>query len=407
MKKLTMVDVASLKRPIQPAPGFQKKLLADHKLDLLGRCGLECAYCSSDTSRALMTRMPELMNAVEAKTGKRESHMENPSIVYVWSDVLQRLSEQLQAAPKGWGRGKTIILSMLTDPFSPPLTLPTHRTSKGLVVSSNLDEVLGKERVAAEQLGQPYDEDEFKGPPATFRALNLLLEHTELRVRILTKSGIVATGQYLSLLKSHKDRVVVGLSIGTLDNSWARAIEKRATNPTKRFDALTTLQTEGIPTFGMLCPVFPDVLESGRLEALVDAIRPDVCEHVWAEPYNDRGNWKVVRDAYPKGSVGYEWFERMFGGKGKEGWSSYATELYRRLLTKAKREGWTHKLRYLLYEQDITDKNADAFASLEGVLLQGVMGDDGFSTRPRFAEYEKATGVGRVRKGGVGNEQGK
>jgi hypothetical protein len=150
----------------------------------------------------------------------------------------------------------------------------------------------------------------------------------------------------------------------------------------------------------MLCPVFPDVLEAGKLEQLVDEIRPDLCEHVWAEPYNDRGNWQVVRDAYPKNSTGYEWFGRMFGGKGKEGWSAYATELYDRLLVKAKREGWTHKLRYLLYENDITVNDARAFASLDGVLLQGKVNDEGYySTHPSFETWERAAGKGRVRKG--------
>ncbi len=401
MKKLVMVDVPSLKKPIQPAPGFQKKLLADHKLDLLGRCGLECTYCSSDTGRALMTKLPELISAVEGKTGKRESHLDDPSIVYLWPDVLQRLEEQLGQAPKGWGRGKTVILSMLTDPFSPPLTLPTYRSPLGLLVCEDIAKPMALARQCVEERGLVFDkerEDFLTGPPATLHALQLLLERTEFRIRILTKSGIVATGQYLELLKKNRDRVVVGLSIGTLDNSWARAVEKRATNPTKRLESLNTLQQEGIPTFGMLCPVFPDVLEEGKLEALVDAIRPDVCEHIWAEPYNDRGNWHVVRDAYPKGSTGYEWFERMFGGKGKEGWSSYAKALYERLLAKARREGWMHKLRYLLYEGDVTEEDAATFASLEGVLLQGKTNDDGHSLHPSFAEFERATGVGRVRK---------
>jgi DNA repair photolyase len=364
--------------------------------------------------------MPELLSAVEAKTGKRESHLDDPSIIYVWPDVLQQLEEQLKMAPKGWGRGKTIILSMLTDPFSPPLTLPTFRVGKQLIVCEDADErmdvlkkkweeeragLTGEEQVRR-SLSDAFRTDQHLGPPATIHALRLLLEKTEFRIRILTKSGIVVTSQYINLLKAHRDRVVVGLSIGTLDNSWARAVEKRATNPTKRLDALASLQAEGIPTFGMLCPVFPDVLEEGRLDALVDAIRPDVCEHVWAEPYNDRGNWQTVRDAYPKGSVGYQWFERMFGGKGKEGWSSYATELYQRLLVKAKKDGWVHKLRYLLYEQDITEEDAKAFCHLEGVLLQGKTGEDGYSTHPSFAAFEKATGTGRVKKGvGDGSRQ--
>lgn len=405
MTKLTMIETTSIQKPIQPAPGFSKKELADHKLDLMGRCGLLCSYCSSDTGRALMTRMPELLDAVEKKTGKRESHLDDPQIIYAWPDVLLRLEEQLAKAPKGWGAGKTLILSMLTDPFSPPLIFPTYRSPLGLVVAEDVKEQIALARTCVEEKGRVFSkehEDWLKGPPATLHALSLLIERTSFRIRILTKSAIVANDPYLELLKQHKDRVVVGLSIGTQDNAWARAVEKRAHNPTARIEALRTLQDAGVPTFGMLCPMFPDVLDEGKLEALVDAIRPELCEHVWAEPYNDRGNWEAVRDAYPKGSGGYAWFERMFGGKGKEGWSSYATQLYQRLITKARADGWFHKLRYLLYEGDITADDAKTFYRLEGVLLQGKAGDDGYSSHPSFAAFEKATGAGRVKKGKVG-----
>jgi DNA repair photolyase len=293
-----------------------------------------------------------------------------------------------------------VILSMLTDPFSPPLTFPTVRVGGKLRVMEHAEDEVAKAQ--SDALSTGTTSDVYNGPPATLHALQLLLDRTEFRIRILTKSAVVANEPYLDLLKLHRDRVVVGLSIGTQDNVWARAIERRAHNPTARIEALRALQDAGIPTFGMLCPVFPDVLDEGKLEALVDAIRPDLCEHVWAEPYNDRGNWQAVRDAYPKGSVGYDWFERMFAGKGKEGWSSYATQLYQRLIAKARAGGWLHKLRYLLYEQDITVEDAKTFCQLEGVLLQGKAGEDGFSTHPSFAAFEKATGSGRVRKGKVG-----
>jgi DNA repair photolyase len=405
MTKLTMIETSSIQKPIQQSPGFSKKELADYKLDLMGRCALLCSYCSSDTGRALMTRMPELLDAVEQKTSVRQSHLDDPTIVYSWPDVLVRLEQQLAKAPKGWGAGKTIILSMLTDPFSPPLTFPTYRSPIGLRVCEDIKEPIALARACAEERGKVFgreDEEALKGPPATLHALRLLIERTSFRIRILTKSAVVANDPYLELLKQHKDRVVVGLSIGTQDNAWARAIEKRAHNPTARIEALRTLQDAGVPTFGMLCPMFPDVLDEGKLEALVDAIRPDLCEHVWAEPYNDRGNWEAVRDAYPKGSGGYAWFERMFGGKGSEGWSSYATQLYQRLIVKARADGWLHKLRYLLYEGDITCRDAAPFSQLDGVLLQGKTEDDGYSSHPSFAVFEKATGAGRAKKGKVG-----
>jgi hypothetical protein len=61
---------------------------------------------------------------------------------------------------------------------------------------------------------------------------------------------------------------------------------------------------------------------------------------------------------------------QTFGSGDRAAWSRYATELYLRLLEKAKREGWGRKLRYLLYEARITDTDAERCGNLEGLLLQ-------------------------------------
>ncbi|WP_437290966.1 hypothetical protein [Sorangium sp. So ce406] len=127
-----------------------------------------------------------------------------------------------------------------------------------------------------------------------------------------------------------------------------------------------------MPTFGMLCPVFPDALlaDGGRsLEALIELIRPERSETVWAEPYNDRSNWRAVRDGYPADAPGRRVMESMFGAPaGDRGaWSLYARNLYERLHDAAQRGGWLSKLRYLLYEDGIDDKDAPAFRGLDGV----------------------------------------
>ena len=143
----------------------------------------------------------------------------------------------------------------------------------------------------------------------------------------------------------------------------------------------------------MLCPVFPDAMMHDNdlgLEALIDAIRPECCEHVWAEPYNDRANWRSVRAGYAEGSRVYSWLTSVYGEGHKELWSAYAVELYERLYVKAKRNEWTHKLRYLLYEDGITDaSDARAFGSFDGVLLQSKPGGDGLSANTWVAAQQR------------------
>lgn len=245
--------------------------------------------------------------------------------------MLDKLSQQVWSKRGvGWGAGKTLVVSQLTDAFS-PLTVADGTTEKALL---------------------------------------LVLQHTSFRIRVLTKGAVVGSEKWVELFKAYPGRFVVGLSTGTLDDEWARRIEVGTSSPSARLRATRALQDAGVPTFGMLCPVFPDMLTGDGLERLVDAIRPDRCEHVWAEPFNDRANWRAVRAGYAEGSPGWRFLTDVYERGMRDRWSGYATELYQRLITMARAQGWAHKFRYLLYEGDIHEDHAGALKGLEGVLLQ-------------------------------------
>jgi len=92
-----------------------------------------------------------------------------------------------------------------------------------------------------------------------------VLERTSFRIRILTKNAIVSSERWINFFRQAKDRFVVGLSIGTVDDAWAKRVEIGTSRPSARLQALRNLQEAGIPTYGMLCPVFPDVLEGDAL----------------------------------------------------------------------------------------------------------------------------------------------
>jgi hypothetical protein len=134
--------------------------------------------------------------------------------------------------------------------------------------------------------------------------------------------------------------------------------------------ALHRLQDAGVPTFGMLCPVFPDVFfELGGVGRLVQAIRPERCETVWSEPFNDRANWRLVCDGYEKGSRAHERMSAIFGGPNHVAlWSEYAAELYERVHGALGEHAAKH--RYLLYQDGMTPATKAALRDAPGVLFQ-------------------------------------
>jgi DNA repair photolyase len=346
--KNRIVNVPQMKSLVKKAPGFTKKELATYKLDILALCGFGCRYCSSNTGNYLRINAKKFSTCVEKQFGKAGNHIDDSSLTYVYPDVVNQLKNELIQKSKSFGAGHTLMFSMLTDGFSPSIV--EDGTTKAV--------------------------------------LELVLRMTSFRIRVLTKNAIVGSKEWVQFFAEHRDRFVIGLSTGSLDDDWSRKMEVGTSPPSDRFAALANLQAAGVPTFGMLCPVFPDMLEDRLIEKMIELINPELVEHIWAEPYNSRANWKVVRDSFVPGSQAYEWFTNVYGHKWTYLWSRYATDLYRRMHRSALMGGWVHKIRYLLYEDKITAADSLQFHGLEGVLLQSKPGDDGCSQNPNIAKLQ-------------------
>ncbi len=346
--KVRLAVVQGPSRPILPCSGFVKKDLAHDHIESSFKCASSCRYCSTNSGYPARIRGAELDAAVAAQFGIDVKAASEARLALYDPRFLDHLRAQLDESGPDLGRGRTLMVSQLTDPLSPPIV------------------ELGIARTM----------------------LVLLLQRTQYRLRVLTKNAGVAGPDWLDLFSQYRDRVVVGLSIGSLDNEWTKAMEIDTSPPSARVRALHRLQDSGIATFAMLCPMFPEVLEGDHIERLVESMRASRVEHFWAEPFNDRSNWKAVRAAYEEGSPGYAWMTNVFEERRSDLWSAYATELYARLRAKAERENWLGKLRYLLYENDITTSDAATFADLRGVLLQSKPGADGRSKHPSFARFQ-------------------
>lgn len=345
--KTTVVKIPARKQFIAPS-SWPKKKLADFHLEALHFCEFGCQYCSSNSGLHLRFRKGTISRAVREATGEDFNPHNATHITIAYRDVVHALECELSQKTELPGPGKTLVYSQLTDGFSPQL-LHTDTTRQ---------------------------------------ILELLVKKTRYRIRVLTKNSVVGNREWVRFFAQHKDRFVVGLSIGTLDADFARRMEQLTSLPASRTKALHTLQDAGVPTYGMLCPVLPRVLETDELERLVDEIRPQLCEHVWAEPYNERHNWKNIRACYEEGSESWNWFTRVYEQRDAAAWSRYATNLYLRIRSKAKAGRWSRKLRYLLYEGNITELDARAFRGLQGVLLQCKAHDDGKSKNPHIAKFQ-------------------
>lgn len=68
--KTRLVTIPSIADPIKRSPGFEKKELATHKLDIMGLCGFGCSYCSSNAGLYLQFNKRSFARATEEQLGE-------------------------------------------------------------------------------------------------------------------------------------------------------------------------------------------------------------------------------------------------------------------------------------------------------------------------------------------------
>jgi len=203
----------------------------------------------------------------------------------------------------------------------------------------------------------------------------LILLHTNWQIRLLSKSALLArlvTDEMI--LKKYHSRLILGFSIGTLDDKVARAIEIHTSSPTARIKALHELQDRGLRTFGMICPSLPQADYEAFSREICDAIRVDKCEHVWAEVLNVRGE-SLTNTVGALRNAGLEdeadRLEAVCGSGVGGKWEDYARQTF---------SAHTHnvpgdKLRFLQY---VTADNVDWWQDQRsnGAVLLGKMAEE-------------------------------
>ncbi len=131
---------------------------------------------------------------------------------------------------------------------------------------------------------------------STRRVLENLV-NTETRVEILTKSSLVLKD--LDLIKKFKN-IRIGISLNTLDESFRKKIEPRASSIQNRLQALKTLKNENISTYLFISPMFPEITD---YKSILQATR-DYVDCYYFENLNLRAGYKtkvltLIKNYYP------------------------------------------------------------------------------------------------------------
>lgn len=116
--------------------------------------------------------------------------------------------------------------------------------------------------------------------------LEELSQHADLQIGIVTKSQLVTRDIDVLKLIASRSRLMVNLTVTTLDVSLARILEPRAPRPDLRLNTVRLLTEAGI-TAGVLCaPVLPGITDSpAQLEAVVKAARDARAAYIYANPF--------------------------------------------------------------------------------------------------------------------------
>lgn len=161
----------------------------------------------------------------------------------------------------------------------------------------------------------------------TVEVCRLMLEYTNWQIRLLSKSNLLPKLAHM-IDDSYKDRMIYGVSTGTLDDNLARAFEQGTALVSKRIESLHQLQDEGYRTFGMICPSLPQDNYDKFARGMAQAIRVDKCEHVWAEVINLRGK-SFIRTIDALNSAGLKVeANRLREFQKGDKWEGYARETF-------------------------------------------------------------------------------
>jgi DNA repair photolyase len=173
-----------------------------------------------------------------------------------WGDFLDIKEYDFNQIKPQRYKGKRILVSSVTDPY-----LPLERKYQ------NTRKILKK------------------------------LVGTDAEISVLTKSKFVIRD--IDLFKQFKN-LKVGISISTLNNDFAKLIERGASKPSDRIEALRRISEAGIQTYTFISPFFPEITD---FKAIIQETRNFtdyyMFENLNFRPHNIPRIMNIIRENYP------------------------------------------------------------------------------------------------------------
>jgi DNA repair photolyase len=291
------------KTGIATTEGFKHKLLADYSMNIGNICEFGCTFCYVPSVTNKQKTVLDILDK-GYKVDEFSSYRYRENVLETVATDLKKISSNDQG---------TVIFCTTCDPCA---------------TQEHADTTIG--------------------------AIKLIMTRSNLRVRVLSKSILI--NNIAESIPEYKDRVMYSLSTGTISEDISKAIEGNASLISARVKALHWLQDNGYRTYGMICPVIPSEVKG--VSKLLDQVRPQLCEYVWAEAINVRG--KSLINTYNKLKVSglendADELKRVM--ESKLNWNTYSVTLFKNFQEEMHNRGLLDKLRFLQYMNPEIEKH--------------------------------------------------
>jgi DNA repair photolyase len=152
------------------------------------------------------------------------------------------------------------------------------------------------------------------------RSLELIRDHSTLRVRILTRSPLAK--QDFALFKTFGSRLLFGMSLPTLRNDLARIYEPHAPAPSLRLATLKAAKEAGLLIYVAIAPTYPEC-DAADFRTTLTAVKGLDPVTIFHEPINIRAE-NVQRIASHAKRLGVKLRSDVFTTR--EAWQDYAID---------------------------------------------------------------------------------
>jgi DNA repair photolyase len=143
---------------------------------------------------------------------------------------------------------------------------------------------------------------------------------TDAEITILTKSKLVVRD--IDLFKKFKN-IEVGVSVSTMNEEFAKIIERAASKPSDRFAAVKEIHKNGIKTYIFVSPFFPIITDyKAIIDETIDYTDTYSFENLNFRPHNTPRIMRTIKEHYPNLLPKYKEIQ-----KNRDYWDSLEEEI--------------------------------------------------------------------------------